>query len=103
MKYIFYAGVIFGLIFVGIKHFAGSGPSKPVTETVGKLRRTEIKAMAAKNISELAQVKSALQNFRVTEGRLPKSLEELKDKGYVGKVPGGLLYDPATGVVSEGP
>lgn len=103
MKYIFYAVVVFGLIYAGIKHFAGSGPSKPVTETVGKLRQTQIKAMSAKHASDFIQVNRAVQNFRVTEGRLPKSLQELKDKGYVGKIPGGLSYDPATGDVSESP
>lgn len=103
MKYIFYAGIVFGLIYAGVKYFAGDGPSKPVTETVSKLRQSKIKALAAKSVSELIQVKSAVQNFRVTEGRLPKSLGELKDKGYVGTIPGDLSYDPATGDVSENP
>lgn len=101
MKYLIYVAVAIGLIYVGIKYFAGSGPSTQVTETVGKLKQSEVKALSAKSASHLIQMRAAVQNFRVTEGRLPSSLQELKEYDYIGSVPRGLSYDSSTGDISE--
>jgi len=53
---------------------------------------------------DLAYVTQAIQQFQAGEGRLPKSLEELVEEHYLGKVPVPpigyeISYDPATGTV----
>ena len=53
---------------------------------------------------DLAYVNQAIQQFQAGEGRLPKSLDELVEEHYLGKVPDApfgyqINYDPATGIV----
>ena len=47
-------------------------------------------------------VKAAVNRFKAEQGRLPSSLQEMVDKGYLDSVPGGLTYDSATGEVKAG-
>ena len=54
---------------------------------------------------DLAYVNQAIQQFQAGEGRLPKSLQELVDEKYLGKIPEApygykINYDPATGTVT---
>ncbi len=47
-------------------------------------------------------IQRAVNGFRDANGRLPASLQELMDKGMIDSIPAGIVYDPATGVVSAG-
>lgn len=84
---------------------AANEASNAVTAPVGYLGA----AVQAKKYSEkqidLAYINQAIQQFQVGEGRLPKSLQELVDEKYLGKIPEApygykIIYDPATGTVS---
>lgn len=79
--------------------------SNAVTAPVGYLGA----AVQAKKYSEkqidLAYINQAIQQFQVGEGRLPKSLQELVDQKYLGKIPEApygykIVYDAMSGSVS---
>ena len=53
---------------------------------------------------DLAYVNQAIQQFQAGEGRLPKSLQEMVDEKYLGKVPDApygyqIVYDAAAGSI----
>jgi hypothetical protein len=79
--------------------------SNAVTAPVGYLGAVvEAKKYSEKQI-DLAYINQAIQQFQVGEGRLPKSLQELVDEKYLGKIPEPpygykIVYDPAAGAVS---
>jgi hypothetical protein len=54
---------------------------------------------------DLAYINQAVQQFQAGEGRLPKSLQDLVEYHYLGKVPEApygykIKYDPVTGAVT---
>ncbi len=54
---------------------------------------------------DLVSLNQAIQLFNVQEGRLPKDLNELVSKEYIGKIPPApvgmkLVYDPVQGKVT---
>jgi hypothetical protein len=61
------------------------------------LKSSEEKADEAKDTANLAIVRSAITQFRGSQGRYPDSLQELISKGYVDRVPQGIIYDKETG------
>lgn len=84
---------------------AANEVSNAVTAPVGYLGA----AVQAKKYSEkqidLAYINQAIQQFQAGEGRLPKSLQELVDEKYLGKIPDApygykIVYDAAKGIVS---
>lgn len=71
--------------------------------TALQAKHLEDKARDAGALAAQAQLQSVVRSFEASEGRLPQSLDELKAKGYVDRIPGGLLYDPARGEVRPAP
>jgi len=56
-------------------------------------------------MNDVLYLKNKINTFQVQEGRLPNSLEEIKAKGYIDKLPeppAGMkfVYDSTTGKVS---
>ncbi len=84
-------------IYFFAKHYAG--PDETTVEIAqnmkGKIDKSERVVLEVK----LREVKSSVQSFRGSEGRLPDSLQELVDKGYIGRIPEGISYDPESGKV----
>lgn len=74
-------------------------PDNTVTQYTENLKTSRDKADEAKDIANTAIVKSAIDQFRGTQGRYPDNLEELVTKGFISKVPQGIQYDKATGEV----
>jgi predicted negative regulator of RcsB-dependent stress response len=63
------------------------------------LKSSEEKAKEAAATADLAIIRSAIIQFKGSQGRYPDSLEELKTKGYIDRVPEGVSYDGGTGEV----
>lgn len=63
----------------------------------------EDKARAAMAIGATKSVQEALDSFEASKQRKAASLDELVSEGFMQSVPGGLVYDPATGKVSSAP
>jgi hypothetical protein len=66
---------------------------------VDTLQRQEQKAHAVANMANLEMVKSAVEKYRGERGSLPPSLQDLVPL-FMDHVPGGVVYDPTTGIVS---
>jgi hypothetical protein len=63
---------------------------------------------AAVKTVDLTSLNEEVQLFNVQEGRLPKDLDELVSKQYIGKLPAApvgmkLVYDPVQGKVTTAP
>lgn len=58
------------------------------------------KAKDARDVADLAVLKGVIQNFQAEKERLPVSLDELKELGYINQVPVNVVYDPASGALS---
>ena len=63
---------------------------------------------AAVKTVDVTSLNEEIQLFNVQEGRLPKDLDELVTKGYIGKLPAPpvgmkLVYDAAQGKVTTAP
>jgi len=84
---------------------AANSVSNAVTAPVGYLGAVvEAKKYSEKQI-DVAYITQAIQLFQASEGRLPKSLQELVDERYLGKIPEAplgykIVYDAAAGTVS---
>jgi len=63
----------------------------------GKIDKSERVARQAK----VREVTGAVQSFRGGEGRLPESLQELKEMNYISSVPSYLSYDSESGEVRQ--
>ncbi len=68
-------------------------------ETMGKTMKK------AKAMDEILYLKNKINTFQIQEGRNPKNLEELVEKGYIEKLPQPpegmqFVYDAKTGNVS---
>ncbi|MCM8803898.1 MAG: hypothetical protein NC833_01425 [Candidatus Omnitrophica bacterium] len=58
-----------------------------------------------KAMDDILYLKNKINTFKIQEGRYPKSLEELVEKGYIEKLPSPpeeieFIYDPKTGSIS---
>jgi len=85
-------------------NFANGNPLTAVPDYVGVVGQAQ--KYSIKQI-DLAYVHQAIEQFNVSEGRYPKSLQELVPN-YLGKVPDApygskLDYDPASGTVKVVP
>jgi len=72
---------------------------------LGAMTRAQQLAIKTVDVTSLNQ---EVQLFNTQEGRLPKDLNELVDKQYIGKLPAPpvgmkLVYDPVQGKVSVAP
>lgn len=87
--------------YVGYRLFIAPPAPKEATfegYTKGMQRALE-KSESSEKAFQVRTVQDAVQRFRVDQGRFPASLEELREKGYLDRVPSGVTYDPATGAV----
>jgi hypothetical protein len=78
----------------------GAGTHEPNAGTPQNAQNLIEKAHNAVNIADLSSLKSVIDTYKAAKGKLPDSLQQLKDEGYIDRVPGGVTYDPATGAVS---
>lgn len=74
----------------------GAGPDAPTPQNA---RHIEDKAREAVAVADLSSLKSVIDTFQAAKERYPSSLDELKDLGYIDRVPAGVVYDPQTGSV----
>jgi hypothetical protein len=77
----------------------------PVTAPVDYLGAVSKAQQNSIGTIDIASVTSAVNLYQVSEGGYPKSLQELVDTGYLGKIPDApygkkLSYDPKTGAVT---
>jgi len=70
----------------------------PMTE---RLHRYQDKAQVAVSADRVKDVQAAIERYKVSKEANPPSLQDLVPQ-YLDHVPGGLQYDPATGIVSAG-
>ncbi len=84
-------------IYFFAKHYAG--PDETTVEIARNMKSNIDKADRVALEVNLREVKSSVQSFRGSEGRLPDSLQELVDKGYIGRVLEGISYDSESGKV----
>lgn len=91
------AGITGWFIYTRVKD--QKKPDNMVTQYADTLKSSSDKAEDAKDLANLAVIRSAISRFRGSQGRYPDSLDELKSKGYVDRVPQGIAYDKETGEV----
>lgn len=75
----------------------GAGPDAPTAQNAPQIIEKAEVAVAKADLGSLVRVISAFQSEKE---RLPASLDELKELGYIDRVPDGVAYDPATGQVT---
>jgi len=83
----------------------GDQKSNPVTAPVDYVGSAVKQQQSAIKSVDTTALNQAVQLFNVQEGRLPKDLNELVEKKYIGKLPQApvgmkLNYDAASGQVS---
>lgn len=85
----------------GYQQFKGTEkkPDNMVTKYAEGLKSSEEKAEEAKDTANLAIIRSAIISFKGSQGRYPADLEELRSKGYIDRIPEGILYDKETGEI----
>ncbi len=66
---------------------------------VKTLQTDEQKAKAAAATANIGSVQEAVNKYHTEKDAWPPSLQELAPT-YIDHIPGGLQYDPATGIVS---
>jgi len=79
----------------------GQNPIMAPVDYLGAVNQAQ--KYAVKQI-DIAQIKQSVNSFQAAEERYPKSLEEMVQKGYLGKIPDAprgmkLDYDPKTGEI----
>ncbi|MCU0770331.1 MAG: hypothetical protein MUE94_00985 [Verrucomicrobia bacterium] len=84
---------------------SSSSPLTAPVDYLGAVGNAKQQAVKTVDISSLTQ---AVQMFQVSEGRLPKDLNELVTMKYIAKIPAApygkkIVYNPATGQVSVVP
>ena len=100
MKNLAIAAVIGLLIWAAISFFkTEKKPDNALIKYTEGLKSSEEKAAEAKDIANLAIIRSAISQFRGSEGRYPDSLQELVSKNFMDRVPQGINYDKETGTV----
>ncbi len=103
-------GLVGLLVVLGIAGWIMVGQGGPSAALGGgelaEASRAQAMEQSARNAvaeADLANLKTAVSAFQAAQGRLPGSLDELKDGGYIQSVPAGVRYDPATGAVTAVP
>jgi len=97
-----------GLLFCGCgkrdsaSSSTNTSSGNPITAPVDYLGAAAKAKRAAEKTVDTVGINQAVQLFQVQEGRLPKNLNELVTKKYVGSIPpppAGMKYDynPQTG------
>lgn len=94
---VLFAMAISAYLMLGQRAPGEAGP------TAVQAKHLEDKARDASALAAQVQLQSVVRSFEAAEGRLPKSLDELKEKSYVDRIPAGLDYDAASGTVSLAP
>jgi hypothetical protein len=82
-----------------------NGVSNIVTEPVNYIGAVAQAQKFSEKQIDLAYVNEAIQQFNAGEGRLPKSLEEMVQMHYLGKMPEApfgykVVYDATNGTIS---
>ena len=100
MKKLAIAAVIIISAWFAWSYFKGEKKEDNAIVKYGEgLKSSEEKAQEAKGLADLAVLRGAISQFRGSEGRYPESLDELKLKGYIDRVPEGVSYDRGSGEV----
>ena len=99
MKNLVIAVIIALIAWLAYSQFKGQNKpeNSPVVKYAEGLKSSEDKAVEAKGTANLAIIRSAIAQFRGSQGRYPESLQELQEKGYLDRVPDGISYDKGTG------
>lgn len=84
---------------------SNNSSGNPVTAPVDYLGAVAKGQQSAIKSIDTAQLKQAIQNFQISEDRLPASLDELVAKGHLRQIPPApngmkIQYDPKTGAVT---
>jgi hypothetical protein len=94
--------VMVGLGYLGIKTMVPKPDKNTGLQGYTKgLQRAEDKARDVVRQDHAANVRNAVERYRVEKDAYPPSLQACVDEGYLEKVPPGVSYDPSTGQVSE--
>lgn len=83
-----------------LKEGASKKPDNAATQYADTLKKDREKAQDAADMAKLEVVRGAITSFNSAQNRLPSSLAELVEKGYLESVPSRMNYDPSTGQVS---
>lgn len=83
-------------------NYASGNPLTAPADYVGVVVQAQ---KYSENQINLAYVNEAIQQFNAAEGRYPKSLQEMVDMHYLGKLPVApygykIVYDPNAGKIS---
>jgi hypothetical protein len=83
-------------------NYASGNPLTAPADYVGVVVQAQ---KYSENQINLAYVNEAIQQFNAAEGRYPKSLQEMVDMHYLGKLPQApygykIVYDPNAGKIS---
>ncbi len=78
--------------------------ASPLTAPLDYIGSVDQASQQATQSLALSQVRQALEQFRILEGRLPEQLEELVEAGLLARIPsnergGRLSYHPKEGLV----
>jgi competence protein ComGC len=92
-----------GYLMVGRGPGAAGATAASQLDQAAQAKGMEDKARNAMGQADLAQLRTQITAFQAAKGRKPASLDELKDAGFIGSIPAGVSYDPATGDVTPGP
>jgi predicted negative regulator of RcsB-dependent stress response len=78
-------------------------PETPVSQTLPgytkALQRSQAKAETVASNANVLLVQEAVNKYRALKGSTPASLQDLVPE-LIDHIPGGVVYDPATGTVS---
>jgi hypothetical protein len=95
-------GLIILLVAMAVAGYLmiGAGTHEPNAPTPQNAHNLIEKAQNAVAVADLSSLKNVIDTYKAAKGKLPESLQQLKDEGYIDRVPGGVNYDPATGAVT---
>jgi hypothetical protein len=102
MRNLIIAVIIALIAWLAYSQFKGQNKpeNSPIVKYAEGLKSSEDKAAGAKDTANLAIIRSAISQFRGSQGRYPDSLQELVSKGYMDRVPDGISYDKESGEVN---
>lgn len=86
--------------FLYTKYAPKEKEKNAAVEYVNNLKTSQDKAVEAKDTVNLTMLRSAITQFRGSQGRYPDSLQELVEKGFLSRIPSGdFKYDKNTGEI----